>query len=249
MRSQRSGPFERGNGGTPLSGVPMLQLDHVGRVFGSGAAQVDALTDVDLRLDQGELALIIGPSGSGKTTLLMIAGAMLTASSGEVYLHGMPLSRRKARELAHVRLMKIGFVFQSFNLFPALNALDNVALPASLAGVSVRKRRRRAAAVLERLGLGERLKHLPEQLSAGEKQRVALGRALINDPPLLLADEPTANLDSKSGRNVLALFREIAAEEGRAVLVVTHDARLIDSSDRVMQLVDGRLDGDHSWDK
>jgi len=124
-----------------------------------------------------------------------------------------------------------------------------VALPASLAGVSVRKRRRRAAAVLERLGLGERLKHLPEQLSAGEKQRVALGRALINDPPLLLADEPTANLDSKSGRNVLALFREIAAEEGRAVLVVTHDARLIDSSDRVMQLVDGRLDGDHSWDR
>ncbi len=145
--------------------------------------------------------------------------------------------------------MKIGFVFQSFNLFPALNALDNVALPASLAGVGVRKRRRRAAEVLERLGLGERLKHLPEQLSAGEKQRVALGRALINDPPLLLADEPTANLDSKSGRNVLALFREIAADEGRAVLVVTHDARLIDSTDRVMQLVDGRLDGDVSWDK
>jgi putative ABC transport system ATP-binding protein len=232
-----------------VSGEPLLKLDHVGRVFGSGAAQVNALEDVDLRLDPGELALIVGPSGSGKTTLLMIAGAMLTATSGEVYLHGVPLSQRKARELAHIRLLKIGFVFQSFNLFPALTALDNVALPASLAGVSGRRRRKRAAEVLERLGLGERLRHLPEQLSAGEKQRVALGRALINDPPLLLADEPTANLDSKSGRTVLALFREIAATEGRAVLVVTHDARIIDSGDRVMQLVDGRLDGDVAWDK
>jgi putative ABC transport system ATP-binding protein len=232
-----------------VSGEPLLKLDHVGRVFGSGAAQVNALEDVDLRLDPGELALIVGPSGSGKTTLLMIAGAMLTATSGEVYLHGVPLSQRKARELAHIRLMKIGFVFQSFNLFPALNAVDNVALPASLAGVGGRRRRKRAAEVLERLGLGERLRHLPEQLSAGEKQRVALGRALINDPPLLLADEPTANLDSKSGRTVLALFREIAATEGRAVLVVTHDARIIDSGDRVMQLVDGRLDGDVAWDK
>ncbi|MEI6449029.1 MAG: ABC transporter ATP-binding protein [Actinomycetes bacterium] len=232
-----------------MSCKPLLHLDRVSRVFGSGAARVNALEDVDLRLDTGELALIIGPSGSGKTTLLMIAGAMLTASSGEVYLNDAPLSQLRARELARIRLLKIGFVFQSFNLFPALSALDNVALPASLAGMGVRKRRKRAAQVLDRLGLGERLRHLPEQLSAGEKQRVALGRALINDPPLLLADEPTANLDSVSGRNVLALFREIAADEGRAVLVVTHDARIIDSSDRVMHLVDGRLGGDGDWDK
>ncbi len=179
----------------------------------------------------------------------MIAGAMLTASTGEVYLRGTPLSRRNPRQLADIRLMRIGFVFQSFNLFPALNALDNVALPASLAGVGGRKRRKRAAEVLEKLGLGGRMHHIPEQLSAGEKQRVALGRALINDPPLLLADEPTANLDSVSGRNVLALFREIAASEGRAVLVVTHDARIIEQGDRVMHLVDGHLDGEGDWDK
>ena len=232
-----------------MSVEPLLLLDHVSKSFGHGAAEVKALDDADLRLDAGELALIIGPSGSGKTTLLMIAGAMLTASTGEVYLRGTPLSQRNPRQLADIRLMRIGFVFQSFNLFPALNALDNVALPASLAGVGVRKRRKRAAEVLEKLGLGERMHHIPEQLSAGEKQRVALGRALINDPPLLLADEPTANLDSVSGRNVLALFREIAAAEGRAVLVVTHDARIIEGGDRVMHLVDGRLDGEGDWDK
>jgi len=232
-----------------MSDKPLLLLDHVSKSFGHGAAEVKALEDASLRLDPGELALIIGPSGSGKTTLLMIAGAMLTASSGEVYLRGRPLSRRKARELADIRLMRIGFVFQSFNLFPALNALDNVALPASLAGVGGRKRRRGAREVLERLGLGERLHHLPEELSAGEKQRVALGRALINDPPLLLADEPTANLDSVSGRTVLALFREIAATEGRAVLVVTHDARIIEHGDRVMHLVDGRLGERRGWER
>ena len=232
-----------------MSVEPLLLLDHVSKSFGHGAAEVKALDDADLRLDAGELALIIGPSGSGKTTLLMIAGAMLTASTGEVYLRGTPLSRRNPRQLADIRLMRIGFVFQSFNLFPALNALDNVALPAALAGVGGRTRRRRAQEVLERLGLGERLHHIPEQLSAGEKQRVALGRALINDPPLLLADEPTANLDSVSGRNVLALFREIAADEGRAVLVVTHDARIIDSGDRVLHLVDGHLDGEGGWER
>ena len=232
-----------------MSVEPLLLLDHVSKSFGHGAAEVKALDDADLRLDAGELALIIGPSGSGKTTLLMIAGAMLTASTGEVYLRGTALSKRKPRELADIRLMRIGFVFQSFNLFPALNALDNVALPASLAGVGGRKRRKRAAEVLERLGLGERLHHIPEQLSAGEKQRVALGRALINDPPLLLADEPTANLDSVSGRNVLALFREIAADEGRAVLVVTHDARIIEGGDRVLHLVDGHLDGEGGWER
>ena len=232
-----------------MSVEPLLLLDHVSKSFGHGAAEVKALDDANLRLDPGELALIIGPSGSGKTTMLMIAGAMLTASTGEVYLRGTPLSRRNPRQLADIRLMRIGFVFQSFNLFPALNALDNVALPASLAGVGGRKRRKRAAEVLERLGLGERLHHIPEQLSAGEKQRVALGRALINDPPLLLADEPTANLDSVSGRNVLALFREIAATEGRAVLVVTHDARIIEQGDRVMHLVDGHLNGEGDWDR
>jgi putative ABC transport system ATP-binding protein len=194
-----------------------------------------------LRLDPGEVTLIVGPSGSGKTTLLMIAGAMLTATTGRVSLQGIALRDQNARELAQLRLMRIGFVFQSFNLFPALSALDNVALPAALAGVPRRERRRRAVDLLQGLGLGERMTHIPEELSAGEKQRVAMARALVNDPPLLLADEPTANLDSTSGRTVLAILREIASREGRGVLVVTHDVRLIDSGDRVLELVDGRL--------
>lgn len=224
-----------------MSVTPLLTLRDVGQVFGRGPAAVRALDGVDLRLDPGEVTLIVGPSGSGKTTLLMIAGAMLTATTGRVSLQGIALRDQNARELAQLRLMRIGFVFQSFNLFPALSALDNVALPAALAGVPRRKRRRRAADLLQGLGLGERMTHIPEELSAGEKQRVAMARALVNDPPLLLADEPTANLDSTSGRTVLAILREIASREGRGVLVVTHDARLIDSGDRVLELVDGRL--------
>ncbi len=218
-----------------------LVLEDVSQVYGHGAARVHALENVNLELHPGEVTLIVGPSGSGKTTLLMIAGAMLTASQGRVAVEGVSLQGLGSRQLAHIRLMRIGFVFQSFNLFPALSALDNVALPAALAGVDGRTRRRRAGRILGELGLGERLKHRPEELSAGEKQRVALARALINDPPLLLADEPTANLDTKSGLNVLHIFREIASREGRAVLVVTHDARLIHRGDRVLHLVDGRL--------
>ena len=202
---------------------------------------VQALDGVDLRLDPGEVALVVGPSGSGKTTLLMIAGAMLTPTTGYVRLDGSRLAAQENRELARLRLERIGFVFQSFNLLPSLNAVENVALPAALAGVRRRERNRLATALLERLGMGGRLRHLPEELAAGEKQRVALARALVNDPPLLLADEPTANLDSASGRQVLRLFREIASEEGRGVLVVTHDARLIDSGDRVLHLEDRRL--------
>ena len=225
-----------------MNDTPLLALHGVGHVFGQGPAAVQALSDIDLRLDPGEVALIIGPSGSGKTTLLMIAGAMLSPTQGEVRLEGTPLASLRNSGLARLRLRRIGFVFQSFNLFPALSALENVALPGSLASMSRRKRNQRAALLLERLGLGKRLSHRPAELSAGEKQRVAMARALMNDPPLLLADEPTANLDSVSGRQILQLFREIAAEEGRGVLVVTHDARLIERGGRMLHLVDGRLE-------
>jgi putative ABC transport system ATP-binding protein len=225
------------------AGAPLLTLQGVGHVFGHGAATVRALTDVDLELCAGEVTLIVGPSGSGKTTLLMIAGAMLTPTTGRVMFEGVALNRLDTRELAQLRLKRVGFVFQSFNLFPSLTALENAALPASLAGADRRERRRRAARLLKCLGLGRRMAHLPEELSAGEKQRVALARALINDPPLILADEPTANLDSVGGREVLALFTEIAATEGRGVLVVTHDSRLIRSSERILVLEDGRLNG------
>jgi putative ABC transport system ATP-binding protein len=227
----------------PIAGAhPLLELSGVSRTYGRGAGEVQALQDIHFQLFPGEVSLVIGPSGSGKTTLLMIAGAMLSPSAGEVRLQGTSLASLGATELARVRLLRIGFVFQSFNLFPTLSALENVALPGSLAAVGRRKRNRRAADLLGQLGLGRRLSHRPEQLSAGEKQRVAMARALINDPPLLLADEPTANLDSVSGRQILQLFREIAAREGRGVLVVTHDARLIEGGGRVSRLVDGRLE-------
>lgn len=210
-------------------------------MFGHGAAAVRALVDVDFQLSAGEVTLMVGPSGSGKTTLLMIGGAMLTPTTGQVTLEGVALNGLGARELAKLRLMQVGFVFQSFNLFPSLTALENASLPAALAGLSRRERRRRAIHLLRRLGLERRMAHLPEELSAGEKQRVALARALINDPPLILADEPTANLDSASGQEVLALFTEIAADDGRGVLVVTHDSRLIHGGHRVLFLDDGRL--------
>jgi putative ABC transport system ATP-binding protein len=230
-------------GDDPMAGrSPLLELLAIGKTYGRGAAEVRALHDVDFKLFPGEVSLVIGPSGSGKTTLLMIAGAMLSPTSGEVRLQGTTLASLGTTELARVRLLRIGFVFQSFNLFPTLSALENVALPGSLASVGRKKRNRRAARLLEKLGLGDRLSHRPEQLSAGEKQRVAMARALINDPPLLLADEPTANLDSVSGRQILQLFREIASREGRGVLVVTHDARLIEGGGRVSRLVDGRLE-------
>ncbi len=220
---------------------PLLELRGVTKTYGRGAAKVRAVRGVDLRLFPGQVSLIMGPSGSGKTTLLMIAGAMLSPSTGEVRLEGKSLGKLGNADLARLRLLRIGFVFQSFNLFPALSALENVALPGSLAALSRRKRNRRAAGLLEQLGLGHRLTHRPEELSAGEKQRVAMARALINDPPLILADEPTANLDSASGSQILELFRDIASREGRSVLVVTHDQRLMTSDGQVLRLVDGEL--------
>ena len=226
----------------PVAGpTPLLSLVGVSKTYGKGAAEVRALADAHLQVFSGEVSLVMGPSGSGKTTLLMIAGAMLTPSAGDVQLQGTSLASLGTTELAQVRLHRIGFVFQSFNLFPTLTALENVALPGSLASVRRRRRNKRATELLQQLGLGRRLSHRPEQLSAGEKQRVAMARALINDPPLLLADEPTANLDSSSGRQILELFRDIASTEGRGVLVVTHDARLMEGDARVLCLVDGRL--------
>ena len=223
------------------TGEPLLELRGVTKTYGKGAAEVRAVREVDLRLFPGQVSLIMGPSGSGKTTLLMIAGAMLSPTSGEVRLEGKSLGALGNADLARLRLLRIGFVFQSFNLFPALSALENVALPGSLAALSRRNRNRRAAELLEQLGLGHRLTHRPEELSAGEKQRVAMARALINDPPLILADEPTANLDSASGSQILELFRDIASREGRGVLVVTHDQRLVTGSGQVLRLVDGEL--------
>jgi putative ABC transport system ATP-binding protein len=221
--------------------MTVLQLDHATKLFGQGRTTVRAVDEVSLSVSTGELVVVMGPSGSGKSTLLQLMGALLSPTSGEIRIQDRPLSRLGHRELARLRLHEIGFVFQSFNLLGALSAVENVALPAAMAGVSGRGRRERATELLERLGLGHRRVHRPEALSGGEKQRVAIARALINNPPLLLADEPTANLDSASGYQVLHLLQQVAADEHKTIVMVTHDLRITSVANRLLWLADGQL--------
>ncbi|RPI26615.1 MAG: ATP-binding cassette domain-containing protein [Chloroflexota bacterium] len=218
-----------------------LQITHVSKRYGSGTTEVIAVKDVSLSVAPGEIVLIMGPSGSGKTTLLSMLGALLRPSTGEIRLNGDVVSALKENRLPEIRLRKFGFVFQDFNLLSALSALENVAIVAELAGVKGSAARRKAADLLASLGLGERLNFLPEKLSGGEKQRVAIARALVNDPALILADEPTANLDSKIGHEIMRLLRGIAKEQGRSVVIVSHDQRIKDIADRVLWLEDGQF--------
>jgi putative ABC transport system ATP-binding protein len=221
--------------------APTLAVRDVSKQFGDGETQVTAVRDVSLEIAPGEVVLIMGPSGSGKTTLLSMMGALLKPTRGSIHVDGTDISALSEGRLPDIRLRQFGFVFQDFNLLSALTALENVALVAELAGAQPRLARERAASVLTDLGLGERLQFLPEKLSGGEKQRVALARALINDPAVILADEPTANLDSKIGHEIMRLLRRIAKDQGRSVVIVSHDERIRDIADRVLWLEDGRL--------
>lgn len=219
----------------------ILKVHHVSKVFGTGHTAVAALKDVHLHVAPGDIVLIMGPSGSGKTTLLTIAGGLLKPTSGEVFIDGHDITRLSERELPAIRLKSLGFVFQSFNLLSALTAEQNVVIPLMINGQSYDTARPRAAKILERLGLGQRLHSLPAQLSGGEKQRVAIARALINDPKIILADEPTANLDSKIGHEVMQTLCQIACQEKRAVVIVSHDERLRSVAKRVLTIEDGQL--------
>jgi len=221
--------------------TPTLQVSHVTKRYGSGATEVAAVRDVSLSVAAGEIVLIMGPSGSGKTTLLSMLGALLRPSAGEIRLNGDVISAMKEKRLPDIRLRKFGFIFQDFNLLSALSALENVAIVAELAGNRRGAARKKAANMLASLGLGDRLNFLPEKLSGGEKQRVAIARALVNDPALILADEPTANLDSKIGHEIMRLLRVIAKEQGRSVVIVSHDQRIKDIADRVLWLEDGKF--------
>lgn len=218
-----------------------LQIMHVTKRYGSGATEVQAVRDVSLSVNPGEIVLIMGPSGSGKTTLLSMLGALLKPTEGEIHLNSTIISALAENRLPEIRLKQFGFIFQDFNLLSALSALENVAIVAELAGAKLGAARRKAASLLTELGLGERLNFLPEKLSGGEKQRVAIARALINDPALILADEPTANLDSKIGHEIMRLLRRIAKEQGRSVIIVSHDQRIKDIADRVLWLEDGEF--------
>jgi len=219
----------------------ILKMVGVTKVYGSGDKAVTALDDVSLEARAGEVVLVMGPSGSGKTTLLTIAGALLTPTRGSVWLCGTNVSNMNEARLASIRREKVGFIYQSFNLLEALTALENVRLVTSARMPNGAMSGDRAREMLDILGLGRRLHALPRQLSDGEKQRVAIARALAKNPALMLADEPTANLDAKRGHEVTELLRQKALEMDKAVVIVSHDHRIRDVADRVVWLEDGRL--------
>ncbi|HYU58747.1 MAG TPA: ATP-binding cassette domain-containing protein [Actinomycetota bacterium] len=216
-----------------------LSVHDLTKTYGQGELAVAAVRHVDLDVEPGEVVLIMGPSGSGKTTLLLMLGAMLRPTSGTITVDGVDLATAPERALPPLRAGHFGFVFQDFNLLSALTALENVELACKLAGVHGRPARQRATDLLTRLGLSERLRFRPDQLSGGEKQRVAIARALANNATVILADEPTANLDSAHGREIARQLRQLATDDGRSVVIVSHDDRLREIADRVLWLEDG----------
>ena len=222
----------------------VMQARSVTKTYAQGEAAMRALDEVTLDLHAGELALLVGPSGSGKTTLLSILGCILRPTSGSLRVLGDEVTRLAERDLPAIRRERIGFIFQAFNLFPTLTALQNVALALDLQGVSGRAARDKAAMLLDQVGLTAKLAAYPADLSGGQKQRVAIARALAGDPPIILADEPTAALDSQSGRTVMDLLQRLAHERGRAVAIVTHDNRMQAYGDRVVRMEDGRIVSD-----
>jgi len=221
--------------------MDVLRAEVVDKVYGVGDAEVRAVDGISITLAAGEVTLVMGPSGSGKTTLLFLLGGLLRPTAGHVWVDGHDLAALPERKLPGVRLRTFGFVFQDFNLLANLTARENVQVPMELAKVPVAEAEARATELLTRLGLGSRLDFLPEKLSGGEKQRVSIARALANRPRVVLADEPTANLDSKLGKEVVGLLKGAAREANAAVVMVSHDSRIVDAADRLLLMEDGRL--------
>ena len=211
------------------------------RTFTVGQSDIHALRGIDLEIAHSEFVALIGPSGSGKTTFLSLAGGLDRPTSGELWVDGVELSALNERALTEHRRQRVGFVFQAFYLLPLLTALENVALPLMFVGVAERERLERARLLLEQIGLGHRLDHLPTQLSGGEQQRVAIARALVGRPSIVLADEPTGNLDTITGAEIMALLRRLHHEQGVTLLLVTHDVQAAGFADRVVHLRDGQI--------
>lgn len=226
---------------SPQHSSDLVVLQDVSKIYGASETAVRAVDRVNLSMQTGELALIFGPSGAGKTTLLSLIGGLLHPTSGTIQVAGAELHILSPSALSRFRLRQIGFVFQFFQLLSALTASENVEVVLRLGGFTSKVARQRAEELLVRLGLGARLTHLPADLSGGEKQRVALARALALDPPLLIADEPTGSLDSRSGEEVIHLLRQLVDEERRTVLIASHDQRIVPVASRVLRCEDGRL--------
>jgi putative ABC transport system ATP-binding protein len=219
----------------------LVRIHDLAKIFGEGETRVEAVRGLDLELERGEIVLVMGPSGSGKTTFLSMLGGLLRVSAGEIWIDGTDIAALGERELPPFRARTFGFIFQDFNLVAALSAEENVEVALNIAGERGRPARERACTLLESMGLGERLDFPIEKLSGGEKQRVAIARAIANRPVLILADEPTANLDSHHGAETMRLLRELAKEEGATVVIVSHDERLREVADRVLWLEDGQF--------
>jgi putative ABC transport system ATP-binding protein len=222
----------------------MISLTHVSKVF-DGKRKATALENVNLEVGKGEVVSIMGPSGSGKSTLLNLIAGLDRPTAGEIQIEGQSLSALSDDELTRVRRDKIGFIFQFFNLLPTLNCVENVALPLHLRGWPRRKTQERARELLEMVQLGHRLDHLPEELSGGERQRVAIARALSVYPPVLLADEPTGNLDTRTGQEILKLIQDLHAKLGSTIMIVTHDLEVAEQCSRTVSLRDGHIVEDH----
>jgi putative ABC transport system ATP-binding protein len=226
------------------AGRALIHLEELRKTYDAGDNAVEALRGIDLEIDRGEFVSIIGPSGSGKSTLMHILGCLDSPSAGRYWLDGEDVAAMSGKQLARVRNKKLGFVFQTFNLLPRATILKNVELPLLYAGVDADERRDRAQAALERVGLGNRSKHRPNQLSGGQRQRVAIARGLVNDPQMILADEPTGNLDQKTGGEIIRLFEDLAANN-QTIILVTHDPGIAARTPRRVKIVDGLIvDGD-----
>ena len=221
----------------------IVELVNICKAYSQGKLCVPVLENICFSMEKGEYVAIMGPSGSGKTTLMNIIGCLDQATSGTYRLDGEDIGKCTDNEMSDIRLKKIGFVFQSFQLLPRQTALENVALPLIYAGVSRKERQKLAAAALERVGLADRMEFKPNQLSGGQKQRVAIARAMVNSPEILLADEPTGSLDSKSGSQVMDLFRQLS-REGVSILMITHDAGIAAHADRILEIRDGKIRGE-----
>ncbi|MBN2477902.1 ABC transporter ATP-binding protein [Candidatus Micrarchaeota archaeon] len=220
---------------------PVIELRDVQKCFGMGDCVFTALKDADLKVFDNDFIAVVGPSGSGKSTLLNMMGLLDEPTGGEIIIDGIKTAHMNSDQRARVRRERIGFVFQTFNLIQTLSSVENVEVPMMIAGLSREKRRKKATKILEDLGLGDKLDNLPSQLSGGQRQRVAIARALANDPEVILADEPTGNLDSQTGKDVLDIFKKLHKEEGRTLVIITHDEYVARVAEKRLRIKDGVL--------